>query len=300
MNEIVIAKTGQIEQFGNNNVGDYSLVERGTTDTMLVALWAAESNSEHTRKQYTRQGAAFLDFIGKPIQAITLKDLQDWRDGLTGKPNTIRLKINAIKSLLSFAHALGYIRMNPGVKLKPPAQVETKHRKVLGEDDVILLVNDKDLEPVERAIVHVLYSTGCRVSELCAMRWGEMIPVADGKGEIVIQGKGGNTRTVGISAKAMKALEAIKPEDAGKDDLAFVKKNGEPYDRFAVHYLFRVLSKKIGEPISPHWLRHSHVTHALDRGASPTDVQAQAGHSSLKTTSGYAHSSRHSSDYLPV
>ena len=54
----------------------------------------------------------------------------------------------------------------------------------------------------------------------------------------------------------------------------------------------------IRKPVSAHWLRHSHVSHALARGANPAAVQAQVGHASLATTTGYAHADRYSSDYL--
>ena len=45
----------------------------------------------------------------------------------------------------------------------------------------------------------------------------------------------------------------------------------------------------IAETVSPHWLRHAHGSHALDRGATLAEVQATLGHSNVATTSGYLH-----------
>jgi integrase/recombinase XerD len=70
-----------------------------------------------------------------------------------------------------------------------------------------------------------------------------------------------------------------------------------------VHRAVRAAAKRAGlKPgVSPHWLRHSHASHALDRGAPPQVVQKNLGHASLATTTGYLHSRRgdHSANYLP-
>jgi len=45
----------------------------------------------------------------------------------------------------------------------------------------------------------------------------------------------------------------------------------------------------INEAVSPHWLRHAHGSHAIDRGASLPEVQSTLGHGNIATTSGYLH-----------
>lgn len=54
--------------------------------------------------------------------------------------------------------------------------------------------------------------------------------------------------------------------------------------------------------VSPHWLRHAHATHALDRGAPIHLVQATLGHVSVATTGRYLHArpSESSGKYLPL
>lgn len=293
--DIVLAKP-------NSNAGDYRMIATDTNDQKLVELWASKprrGKSRNTIEQYGRQGQRFLDEIGKPLQAIGYDDLSSWQNSLTGSINTRRLRVNAVKSLLSFALETGYIRANPGVMLEPEQPEETKHRKTLTEAEIITLVNHKGLSERDRAIVMVLYSSGCRVSELCNIQWRDVMPTKDGKAEIVIRGKGGKTRKSGISAAAHAAMLAIKADSAIDTDCIFTTQNGK-MDRTTVNHLFTKLSKVIGKKISPHWLRHSHITHALARGGNAVDVQEQVGHSSLAVTTGYAHATKHSSDYLVI
>lgn len=299
MTEIILSN---YQAGGLANAGDYRMIASDTNDDKLVELWAIKprrSKSPNTVEQYRRQGKRFLAAVGKPLQAVKYDDLTAWQNSLTGSLNTQRLVVNAVKSLLSFAHESGYIRANPGVMLEPGQPEETKHRKLLSEADVIMIANHKALCPRDRAIVMVLYSSGCRVSELCGMQWRDVIPGNDGKAEIVIRGKGGKTRKSGISATAHTAMLALRPTIADGAGHIFTTRSG-PIDRSTINHLFDKLSKVIGKDISPHWLRHSHVSHALQRGGNAVDVQEQVGHSSLAVTTGYAHGSKHSSDYLVI
>ncbi len=283
------------------NQGDYSLVERTTTDDKLLAMWCnrpRKAQSQNTYSTYCRIGQQFMQAIGKPLQAITYTDLAGWVNGLQGSINTRRLYVNVVRSLFAFAHELGYIRVNPALMIEPPAPEETKHRKMLSEEEVIALVRS-GLSARDEAILRVLYSSGMRVSELCNLRWQDVIEQGD-KAVLVIRGKGGKTRESGISRAAYRAMLNIKPEFTEPTEPVFTSNRHRAMSRDSVHYIFEKLSEKVGKDISPHWMRHSHVSHALARGANPVDVQEQVGHSSLQVTTGYAHRTRNSSDYLVI
>ena len=66
---------------------------------------------------------------------------------------------------------------------------------------------------------------------------------------------------------------------------------GRPLDARAARGLVRAAARRAGlaAPVSPHWLRHAHASHALDRGAAVHEVQLTLGHASLATTSRYVH-----------
>jgi len=286
------------------NEGDYSLIARDTDDYHLLALWLAQHPSPHTQRQYTRQARLFLEYQAKPLQAITFTDLSAWATQLTGADNSRKVKINAIKSLFSFAHRVGYLRVNPAIMLKPPRTPDRRHAKVLKEGEIHALI--AHAKPGARgartkAIIRTLYSAGLRIAELCALTWADVIPTKDDKANLIIWGKGAKQREAGISADTHAALLAIR-QGAPDSAPVFRSRSGKPMDRTVIMRMLRKLAKQAGieRPISPHWFRHSHATHALARGANPGDVQAQLGHASLTTTSGYIHSSKSSADYLSV
>lgn len=290
--------SNEITVYEPTNSGNYGIVARSTNDAGILAMWIAQSNSENTRQQYARVAAAFLSYVGKPLQAIALGDLQSWQASLTGKPNTNKLHVNAIKSLFSFMHKTGYVALNPAVMLKAEKSVETKHTKTLSEEQVIRLVTSADLGKRDEAIVRVLYSSAMRVSELCGLQWKDVVE-AGNKAILVIRGKGGKTRESGISASAYAAMKQLR-NGASDESFVFLSNRNQQMDRTTVNHLFVKLSAIVGKDISPHWLRHSHITHSLQRGANPTDVMHQAGHSSLAVTTTYAHSSKFSSDVLAL
>lgn len=288
----------EITVYEPTNSGNYGIVARSTNDGGILDMWIAQSNSVNTRQQYARVAAAFLSYVGKPLQAIALGDLQSWQASLTGKPNTNKLHVNAVKSLFSFMHKVGYVALNPAVMLKAEKSVETKHTKTLTEEQVIRLVTSANLGKRDEAIVRVLYSSAMRVSELCGLQWKDVVE-AGNRAILVIRGKGGKTRESGISASAYAAMKQLR-NGASDTDFVFLSNRRQQMDRTTINHLFVKLSAIVGKDISPHWLRHSHITHSLQRGANPTDVMHQAGHSSLAVTTTYAHSNKFSSDVLAL
>jgi len=293
-----------IIKYEATNIGEYQTIERTTDDQQLIDMWcnrSRKSDSKNTATTYCHIAETFMADVGKPLQAIKYPDLADWLDGLNNSDlsiNTRRLKVNAIRSLFAFAHELGYIRINPAKLIKPPAKEETKHRKMLSEEEIVRLVS-ADLNARDQAILRVLYSSGMRVSELINLRWQDVIETGD-KAVLVIRGKGSKTREAGISSSAYKAMLNIKPEFIEQTSFIFLSNQKRQMDRTTINWLFSKLSKILGHKISPHWFRHSHASHALARGANPVDVQEQLGHSSLEITTGYTHKQKNSSDSLII
>jgi integrase/recombinase XerD len=141
-----------------------------------------------------------------------------------------------------------------------------------------------------------------RVSELC-----ELQANGDG-GQITVLGKGSVTRSIQIPASVWKLVIGLRPADVSREDPVFPsrkKKAGGRLKPLAVFRLVRAAAKRAGieVPVSPHWFRHAHASHALDRGAPIHLVQATLGHaSSIQTTGRYLHARPQdsSSRYLPL
>ncbi len=79
--------------------------------------------------------------------------------------------------------------------------------------------------------------------------------------------------------------------DAGANDPLFPTRTGTRLKQRAIRYMIKRTAKRAGiaQPVSPHWLRHAHGSHALDRGATLAEVQSTLGHGNVATTSGYLH-----------
>lgn len=291
--------TNEIELYGKTNVGNYSIVAASSTDETVINMWVMSNSSTNTQEQYKRVSQAFISAVAKPLQAVTLNDLQQWQNSLDGKTNTRKLKVNAIKSLFSFLHKTGYINLNPAVMIKAEKVEETQHTKILSEEQVMKMVLSESLSLRDETIVRCLYSSGMRVSELCNLQWKDVIANGD-KAILVIRGKGSKTRQSGISATTYAKMLQLRDDATTDNDYVFVSNRGTNLDRTTVSYLFEKLSVVVGKTISPHYLRHSNATHSLKRGANPVDVMAQLGHSSLAVTTKYVHSDKFSSDVLAI
>jgi integrase/recombinase XerD len=94
------------------------------------------------------------------------------------------------------------------------------------------------------------------------------------------------------------ALLALAPPDATGP--VFCGRSGQRLGERAVFGMLKRTAKRAGLPaaVSPHWLRHAHGSHALDRGATLPEVQETLGHDNIATTSGYLHARPDSSSGL--
>ena len=95
-------------------------------------------------------------------------------------------------------------------------------------------------------------------------------------------------RTVAVPAALWRELEQLAP-GARPDAPVLPGADGKPHHPRALHRLVRRAARRAGLEASPHWLRHSHASHALDRGAPMHVVQQSLDHASLATTTRYLH-----------
>ncbi len=194
----------------------------------------------------------------------------------------------AIKSLFGFSQRMRYVPANAAAELSLPCYEKRLAERIVGEEDVQRLV-EADAGPRDRALLHLLYAAGLRVSEACGLLWRNVRPRGD-VGQITVFGKGGRTRSIALAAPMWPELIALRG-NAGAEDPVFPSRSGKLLDRGRVRVIVRRAAKRAGvaDAVSPHWLRHAHASHALDHGAPIHLVQATLGHSSVATTSGYLH-----------
>jgi integrase/recombinase XerD len=277
---------------------------QAATDTELIALWL-HGRGPATTRAYAADAAAFLAHTDKKPgahRAVTLGDLQGFVDTLTDlAPASRARRISAVKSLLSFAHRAGYVVFNVGAAIRLPPVKATLAERILAEAEVLRLIHT-EANPRNAALLRLGYAAGLRISELCGLRWRDLA-ARDDAGQVTVMGKGGRTRAVLLPPETWRTLARLR-RDAGPDAPVFRSAKGGPLGCPQAHRILKAAAARAGLPadVSMHWLRHAHVSHALDRGAPAHLVQATVGHASLTTTSRYAHARPNDSSarYLAV
>ena len=269
---------------------------QASNDDQLIALWL-HGKSPHSQAAYRADVGRLWVFLGKPLQAITLGELQAFCDSLEGAQNSKRRVISSVKSLYSFAQKLGYVHFNVAAALKAPKAKDELAARILSEDQVMAMIH-KTANRRNELLLRLLYASGGRVSEICRLTWRDLQPNGD-SGQVTLFGKGGKTRAVKLSKATWKVLQAFRGE-AGPETPVFVSRKGGQLDKSQVHRIVRAAAQSAGIPgnVSAHWLRHSHASHALDRGANIAVVRDTLGHGSLAVTSRYTHAKPNESSAL--
>ena len=147
----------------------------------------------------------------------------------------------------------------------------------------------------DKALIEVLYATGLRVSELIALRAGDL-NLEDGY--LTCIGKGDKERMVPLGHEAADSVRRYirdgRPQLLKKrtSPWLFVNaRDGGPLSRVGFWKVLKEYGVRAGmtRPISPHVLRHSFATHLLERGADLRMIQVMLGHADLSTTQIYTH-----------
>jgi integrase/recombinase XerD len=273
------------------------------TDEEFIQLWL-HGKSAYTREAYQRDIAYFQAFIeSKPLTLVKIEDVAAFCEGMEMQGyavSSIRRRLYAVKSLLSFGQKVGYISTNVGGLVELPKERQKLSERILSEEEVLELIAS---EPNSRnkIMLRFLYETGCRLGEMCQLKWKHLKP-RKGGGQVDIFGKGDKTRHILITTELWADLQSLR-EGRGAHQPVFATKSGRHFALSNVVRIVRAAAVRVGitEKVSPHWLRHAHASHSLDRGAPLHLVQATLGHSSISTTERYLHARPNdsSSRYLP-
>lgn len=276
----------------------------GSNDARLIDLWLSLKVSSHTRRAYAAEASRFAGFAGKPLAWVTLADVQDYATALgqgSLQPASQNRALTAVKSLLSFGQEIGYLPFNVGAAVKLRPNRDSLAQRILEESEVAKLIAAAP-EGRDRVLLKLLYVSGVRVSELCGLKWCDAIARTEG-GQITVFGKRGQTRTILLKPKSWQQLLDIRGDAGPVDPIFPSRKRRGHLDPSQVRRIVYAAARKAGleQKVSPHWMRHAHASHALDRSAPIHLVQATLGHASVSTTGRYLHArpTESSSFYLP-
>lgn len=276
---------------------------QASSDADLVSLWLGNFHSRHTVSAYAGDVARFQRFtagargVHKPLRNVTVRDLQDFTISLSDLSDaSTGRRLSAVKSLISFGHRIGYLPFDVGAPIKLPPVKDTLAERILFEETVSRLFWHADQQSRrgwyakrDAAMLRLLYDAGLRISEACGLCWRDLVE-RDDTGQITVFGKGGKTRMIILRAPMWARIQELRFR-AGPDDPVFRSRQGGALDRSQLHRIVKLACKraKLPENVSAHFLRHSHASHALDRGAPVHVVQNTLGHASLSTTTRYTH-----------
>jgi integrase/recombinase XerD len=263
-------------------------VAQVTSDDRLVELFLANRQRPNTQSAYRSDVARFRLFVAKPLQTVTLGDVQAYAASLIGAPSTISRRLSAVKSLFKLGHRLGWLVFDVAATVPLPSIRDSLAERILSEEQVQRLFWSEK-HPRNLVLLRLVYGAGIRVSEACALRWRDLA-VRDESGQVTVFGKGGKTRAILLPPVLWTRVTELRG-NAGPDDPVFRSRKGGALRRAQVHVIVKAAAKRAKLPpgVSAHWLRHAHASHALDRSAPVHVVQATLGHASLTTTTRYTH-----------
>jgi integrase/recombinase XerD len=281
---------------------------RAENDEEILRSWLASLTSAHTRRNFEVTARRFLaELPAGGLRAATVEDVRDALGRIIKgvSETTGRQYVLRVKSLLGYAHRLGYAPFNAGATIRVRSDARnrgaTLAKRIISEVDVALLVRGARTKR-DRVLLEVLYAGGLRVSELSGLTWSDIVARDKGQVQLSVLGKGGIVRQVLLPEAVSRSLLTLRG-DAGANDPVFAsaKGGGRLTERAILGTVKRAAARAgIEAPISPHWLRHAHASHAIDRGATLPEVQSTLGHGNIATTSGYLHARPESSSGLKL
>ncbi len=285
------------------------LQELSPTDAQakLVAMWL-HKKAPSSVAAYQRYITKFFASVAKPLQAVTLEDIYDFSTQLSESdlaPNTQKIYLSAIKSLISFAHKIGFIPFNVGSAMKLekiPDRLTERHlyqkeiQKMIGATEQFQYRYPRDKQR-DLLIMKLLYTSALRVSELVSLKWKDLESRDDGTGQVNVIGKGNKKRCILLPQWLWAELMEFRADSATDSNAVFTSrgggrgkaKAGGHLDRSQVNRIVEKAAVRAGidKKVSPHWLRHAHATHALKSGADIGLVKQTLGHDNVATTSRY-------------
>ena len=244
-------------------------------DLDALVAWAAAQGIDDIAGVHTEQLRAFI--------------AAEHRRGLS--PKSLQRRLSACRSCYQWLLKHGRIAASPAAGIRAP-KAPRKLPQVLDVDEAVQLVElptDAPLGVRDRAILELFYSSGLRLSELCALRWRDL-DLADGL--VTVLGKGGKQRSVPVGSHARKALEDWRRESQGQADTpVFPGRGGATISPRAVQIRLQRLAQRQGlfKRVHPHLLRHSFASHVLESSGDLRGVQELLGHADIATTQIYTH-----------
>jgi integrase/recombinase XerD len=278
-------------------------VERRWLESFAGYLKSECRLAENTVAAYSRDLERFFKWLGsRKMAALTISELSDYAAFL-GKeqlaPASVGRNLVAVKMLFRYLQLEGVLEENL-VELLGSPKLWDRVPKVLPAGMVSRMLAapapGESLWRRDRAMLELLYATGCRASELSHL---QLHDVHLDEGYCRCVGKGNKERIVPLGERAAAAVRSYLEHErpllaAGRTPAPgwlLLTRRGLRMRRERIWELIKTFAVRSGAPatVSPHTLRHSFATHLLAGGADLRQVQELLGHANIATTQIYTH-----------
>jgi len=259
--------------------------------------------AENTVAAYRRDVARFFEWsAGRSVAKLSIRDLADYAGWLYGKklaPASIARHIVSLRVFFRYLQLEGVLKDNLA-ELLGSQKLWQRVPKVLSPQQIAkLFLCPQEGDPYwrrDRALLELLYATGCRASELSGLRLRDLHLA---EGFCMCRGKGDKERLVPLGGRAADAARAYLEHErpglaamaSAAPDWVLLSYRGRRLRRERIWELLKKYARRVGAPaeVSPHTLRHTFATHMLAGGADLRQVQEMLGHASIATTQIYTH-----------
>jgi len=259
--------------------------------------------AENSVRAYRRDLDRFLLWLGdREPRELTVHELADYAAWLHQQqlaPASIARNLVSLKIFYRFLQLEGEVRDNPVELLgspklwqRIPHVLSPKQLRELFESPRI----DEPLWRRDRALLELLYATGCRASEISNLKLAD---IHLDSGFCRCLGKGDKERIVPVGRRAIEAISAYLEHERPRLATAggstppwlLLSRRGKRLRRERIWELFKKYAARIGasDKVSPHTMRHTFATHMLAGGADLRQVQELLGHANIATTQIYTH-----------
>lgn len=274
----------------------------------LTYLKVQKGYSPYTIISYQQDINSFMNFIHKEdvslfqcdIDIIRLYLEEERKRGISKV--TLKRRLVSLRGLYQRMLDKKMIRSNVFINVSSP-KVDKKLPHFLYQEEIEKLFEenkkrDDKFKDRDQALLEILFDTGIRVSELCAIK---MLDLNLNRRHIRVLGKGRKERYVTFTQSCQKALDIYikgfrnellaNRKKPGLETHLFLNEFGEKLTPRGVEYILTSIEKKLGLGLSlhPHKFRHSFATAMLNNGNNLIDIQHLLGHESLGTTQIYTH-----------
>lgn len=267
----------------------------------LLGAWLASYGSAHTRDAYRRDARVFLAYLeatGLDLLAVHRPHLDVFaraRQAAGDASATLNRRLAAVSALYGYAVDDGALQLNPAARVRRAA-VDADHSTTAAltrreAEDLLAVARAHSLRA--HALVDLLLSTGVRISEALDAKASALS--AD---RLVITRKGGKTAVIPLpehTVAALRAMTGTTGTELVRGDEAtgwlFTTASGRAWARTDAAKLLTRLAQTAGitKKVSPHVLRHTHATLALQLGVALHHLQDSLGHTDPRTTRRYDH-----------